>query len=82
MAIVPACKFSTCISSHRTKILRNRPIATYGQQGTLKAGLSPADVQAHAVIYMVGTSSEADPGEKIGIECRPLDRRSVIEDRG
>jgi hypothetical protein len=41
------------------------PIATYGGQGTLKHGLSEAEVKAHAVIYMVGTSSEADPEEKM-----------------
>jgi hypothetical protein len=38
---------------------------TYGRQGTLKNGLSEADIKAHAVIYMVGTSSAAAPGEKI-----------------
>jgi hypothetical protein len=27
--------------------------------------LSPADIVAHAVIHMVGTSSDADPKEKI-----------------
>jgi hypothetical protein len=45
--------------------LYKRPIATYGSQATLKKGLSKAEIEAHAVIYMVGTSSDAAPGEKI-----------------
>jgi hypothetical protein len=41
------------------------PIVTYKGQGTLKSGLSEAEVRAHAVIYMVGTSSAAHPAEKM-----------------
>lgn len=40
-------------------------MSTYGGRGTLKPGLSLADIEAHAVIYMAGTPSDADPNEKI-----------------
>lgn len=65
MATAPACKFFHLGLETWTKNICQRPIATYGRQGTLKSGLSEADIKAHAVIYMVDTSSEAAPGERI-----------------